>query len=112
MHKQTTITITREDFFQMLAEKGMKVPNTQYLTVLGGDKDYSTSIDFPIIIKWEEKASVPYTRNHKFPKFQDLEICNLAVPGNKIPVIKKVREYTGWSLYEAKEWAEWNFPQL
>jgi ribosomal protein L7/L12 len=111
MHKQIKITISREDFFQMLAEKGVDVPKG--VAIRGGAEDWATEVDFPIVLRWEETEKPQYRLDFRFPKMQDGVIRDIASqPGNKIAAIKKVREYTGWGLKEAKDWVEHNFPQM
>lgn len=108
MHKQIKITIGREDFFRMLAEKGVEVP--PYVAIRGGDQDWSTEIDFPIVLQWEETEKPRFHISFRFPKTQEAAIREVAVPGGKIAAIKLVREYTGWGLKESKDWVEYHFP--
>jgi hypothetical protein len=54
MQKQTIITISREDLFKLLAEKGYAVPSTAI--VINGPQDCTSNVEFPIVVSW---ATVP-----------------------------------------------------
>ena len=53
-NKQILISVTRAEFLQLLAEKGLNVP--AHTPIRGGQEDWACDIDFPITIKWEEKG--------------------------------------------------------
>lgn len=111
MNKQIKITITRDDFFQLLLERGFHIPDS--VAIRGGEESWASDIDFPIVLRWEEVYHVPFRLDFRFPLAKMTELSNVPPTNNghrKIPAIRKVREWTGWSLKECKDWVEHHMP--
>lgn len=117
MQKQIKITITREDFVAMLAEKGIELPMEQTVEIRE-DGEYG-KIEFPLTVQWDESTYPKFNLNYALPTAQHQaiydayygsseRITNIGV--GKIPAIKVLRGFTMWGLKEAKEWVEYNFP--
>lgn len=108
MHKQSKITISREEFLELLAEKGLDIPNG--VAIRGGTESWASEVDFPIVIQWEEVAKPRFSTSFRFPSLRDAEIRSLTNANKKIEAIKLVRSLTGWGLKEAKDWVDLNCP--
>lgn len=98
MKKETTITVTREDFIEFLATKGIAVPRE---AKIGGFETWDIDIMFPIVVRWAEM-------NVSLTALQIEDLQSLAGRGRKIDAIKRVRTWTGLGLKESKDWCEAN----
>lgn len=107
-NKQIVISITKAEFLQLLAEKGLNVPaNTP---IRGGSNDWDSDIDFPITIRWEEKGTLDQaSRSPRHPSvslFHEDAINNLIRNDQIIEAIKYTRATTGWGLAASKEYVD------
>jgi len=96
MEARTTITVTREDILDLIRAKGYDVPDDATINT----EDYDETLPLIVSFKMDEQFSVA----------QMNELRSLERSKRYIESIKRVREYKGWGLAEAKAWVDNNLP--
>ena len=108
MEKRNTITISKQDILRFLKSEGMNVPDeSSYMNM---DED-----GMVIEMHWTEeirpKIKHPEDALSYFSKIGQVAIKASMDTGDRIQAIKAVRSDKGWSLKDAKDWVDNNYPR-